>query len=565
MHYFKVKQLYTIIILLIIVNAFGLFFPLLRNDDPLLYANIAKNMVLNHDWLNLTYHNEDWLDKPHFPFWVTAVFYHIFGINSFAYILPGFLFNLLGAYYTYRLAQALYNDDIGLLSCLIYLSSFHLMLSSIDVRAEAYLMGSIVPACYYWYRYNLLTNLRYLLLGSLFTAIAIMSKGLFVLIPIAGGLIAVWSYTGNLKNIIRPKWLIAIILSFIFVMPEIISLYIQFDMHPQKVIFDSMHISGIRWFLWDSQLGRFLNYGPIMHRGNDSGWHYIFFIHTLLWSFLPWSGILIIALFSPNIYGGSMPFDAEPSQQKIKHYYLLGSFLPIFILFSISKFQLDYYINILLPFLTIICANWLFQHRKNRPQAVHRIFYFQIWLAIILVATIISLSILVFGAKWLFLISLVGLLMLILFIAFMHQDDLSKAILYPTLAISLVFIFSMLINGLIYAKYDLGYQAALYLQDQRNELPLISYKVDSLSLEFYAKNKYLRFGDNITKFNTVKPPYNVILSRVDLDTLRNILRDKKLTIISYIHATTIDMVIANLLFYPRLMKQLQSYVLVTVK
>jgi len=247
---FNLLQLQLLIGLVVLVNAIGLYFPILRNDDPVLYANIAKNMVMTHDWINLMLNQTNWLDKPHFPFWVTVISFKIFGINSFAYIFPGFLFNLLGSYYTYRLAKHIYNQDIGLIAALISLSSFHLLLSSIDVRAEAYLIGEIMPACYYWYLYNAEAkiNLRYLILGAVFTALAMMTKGPFVLITIMSGLSVSWVYTQQLINFIRLKWLFALILSLIFITPELLSLYLQFDTQPHKIVFGHTHISGIKWF-----------------------------------------------------------------------------------------------------------------------------------------------------------------------------------------------------------------------------------------------------------------------------------------------------------------------------
>ena len=139
------KLIWGLILLVIIVNGIGVFEPLLRNDDPVLYANIAKHMAVSGDWIGLFSAGQPWLDKPHFPFWISAFSFKIFGINAFAYFLPGYLFHLLGAYYTYRLAKLLYNAEVGLIALLIYLSSVHLMLSgSFDVRAEAYLLGQII-------------------------------------------------------------------------------------------------------------------------------------------------------------------------------------------------------------------------------------------------------------------------------------------------------------------------------------------------------------------------------------------------------------------------------------
>ena len=139
---------FWLIILVLLVNATGLLSPVLVGSDAYSYGILAKNIVASGNWIDLTYHGQPWLDKPHFPFWVTAASFKLFGISTFAYVLPGFIFNIIGACYTYRLAKLLYSESVGLLAALIYVTSLHLLLSSIDLRAEAYLLGEIMPAAY---------------------------------------------------------------------------------------------------------------------------------------------------------------------------------------------------------------------------------------------------------------------------------------------------------------------------------------------------------------------------------------------------------------------------------
>jgi 4-amino-4-deoxy-L-arabinose transferase-like glycosyltransferase len=568
MRYFKAYQMYGLILLIILVNACGMFFPILRNDDSALYANIVKNMLQNHDWINLVHYRVEWLDKPHFPFWLTGMSFYVFGINSFAYILPGFLFNLIGAYYTYLLAKKLYNVDVGEIAAVVYLSSFHLMLSAIDVRAEAYLLGAIIPACYYWYLYNktLEINLKYLLLGSVWTGLAIMTKGLFVLVTITSGLITLWIYNKQLTNFFRLKWLLALALSFVFITPELIALYIQFDLHPEKIIYGQTDVSGLKWFFWDSQFGRFFNSGPVVHTGNDGLDHYWFFIHTFLWSFLPWSLVFIAAIISS--IKTLRTKSSNILNEKANIYYLYGSFIPTFILFSLTKFQLDYYTNILIPFAAILCASWFFNMRmlaSNHEARSNFVFRFQTWLSVVLVMATIALSILIFGRQWILLIGLVGGIMLILFIVFIHRDELVKAILYPALAISLVFIFVMLIYGRVYAKYDAGYQAAKYLNGKQ-ALMVADYKVYSLPLEFHTKyNHYQVTGvDDLKELNAKNKSYYIFIYAKDLPLIKQELSEQNIQVLYTISGATIDVVMINLLSKPRLKSKVQKYLVLMV-
>src|SRR3990167_9156490 len=170
-----------LILIVVLANSVGLLFPCLLSMFSPYYGSIAKHIALTNNWTDLVFSGHDWLDKPHFPFWITALFFKIFGINSFAYMLPGFIFHLIGVYYTYRLARFWYSKEVGVLAALFTASAMHLMLSSIDVRAEAFLLGEITPACYYWLKYNQKFRLKYLFLGAMFTALAMMTKGIFVL------------------------------------------------------------------------------------------------------------------------------------------------------------------------------------------------------------------------------------------------------------------------------------------------------------------------------------------------------------------------------------------------
>ena len=123
----------SLIIISVATNLFGLYFPILNSNDANFYALISKHIVDSSDWINLTFAGSDWLDKPHLPFWLVALSFKIFGIHAYSYVLPGFICNLIGAYYTYKIAQYWYDEDTGLFALLIYVTSLHLMLSSIDV------------------------------------------------------------------------------------------------------------------------------------------------------------------------------------------------------------------------------------------------------------------------------------------------------------------------------------------------------------------------------------------------------------------------------------------------
>ena len=497
--------------LAILVNSVGMFFPSLSSTFTPYYGSIAKNIAITNNWTDLILIGQDWLDKPHFPFWITAFFYKLFGINPFAYIISGFIFHLIGLAYTYKLAKYWYDKNVAIIACLMYTTSLHLMQSAIDVRAEAYLLGQIIPACYYWLLYDKQTTIKNLFLGSLFTALAIMTKGIFVLITIISGIAVLWFVQKRLINFIRIKWIGALALSLALTLPELISLYYQFDLHPEKVVFGQTHVSGISWFFWDSQFGRFFNTGPIMST-NPSAFHYLYFVHTFLWAFLPWWPIFFIAIYDAckNFYTTRKLDEAKV--------YLVSSFFITFILFSVTTFQVDHYTNIIFPFACIICASWIVKiNEANR--AIYTVELLITWI-LITVVLFISSTILS-GLVQLLMYALVVFVIINLYL-FKNNSNTDKILIFPSMTIMVTFVCIMCLNGIEYAKYDSGYQIAQYLNqrdnidniskyDSNKKILVIGYNVDlkSLNLNLDQNHSYIYVSKLEQVTSSAKPFYIV--------------------------------------------------------
>src|ERR1700744_1191734 len=220
------KWFIPLLIPAILVNAGGLFIPILEPDGSL-YATIAKTIAHTGDFVNLRVDGHDWLDKPHFPFWMAALSFRLLGINGFAYKFPALLFWGMGAWYTWRLALSVYGKPVAQLSTLIYVSAAHLVISNNDVRAEPYLTGLIIGSVYHFYKTSRLPAPRtgnhrsirpcfHLLPGSVLAGAALMTKGPFVLLTIAGGLMLDWIIGKEWGQFRAIRWWIAIILTALF-------------------------------------------------------------------------------------------------------------------------------------------------------------------------------------------------------------------------------------------------------------------------------------------------------------------------------------------------------------
>jgi 4-amino-4-deoxy-L-arabinose transferase-like glycosyltransferase len=347
------RQIYIVLfILALVVNFSGINLKFFT-DDPALYASIAKNLIYKKEFLQLFTYNQDWLDKPHFPFWLVMCSFKLFGISQWAYRLPALLFFLLSLLYTYLFTKKFYGAEIAMMAILILMTSLNIIISNTDVRAEPYLMALVIGSIYHIARLNERYTFADLFLAALLTACAIMTKGLFVIVAIYGGLLGQVIFNGKLKTLFSFKWLILGLLTVIFILPECYALYVQFDAHPEKVVFGKQNVSGIKWFLWDSQFGRFVNNGPIQRKSADV----FFFVHTLLWAFAPWCLLFYFALYKNvrEIF----------QKRKLAEYFTISGSVLLLLLFSLSRFQLPFYTNTIFPLFAVITAPYCYTQLNN--------------------------------------------------------------------------------------------------------------------------------------------------------------------------------------------------------
>lgn len=467
-------------ILGVIANLSALFLPILEPDGAL-YASIAKHMAQTNDFVNLYDLENDWLDKPHFPFWLTALSFKVFGYHSFAYRLPALLFWMMGAVYTFKFALLFYNEVVAKIAVLIYLTALHLVISNGDVRAEPYLTGLIIAAVFHFYKASKKKVDKHLIFGALFAACAVMTKGPFVLVPIGAGFIFHWLFTGDYKQFFHYRWLLAFLLIFIFILPELFCLYLQFDAHPEKTIFGKQHVSGIKFFFWDSQFGRFLNTGPIKGSGDLS-----FYLHTLLWAFLPWSIFLYTALVWRFIkLRNTVIINPE--------YISLFGAVVTFLMFSLSRFQLPHYLNIVFPFFAISTANWFVSVSKSKE--VKFIKNIQYVVCVLVLAALVALIILFRFDYWIVLNTAVVLSIIAALVYF--YKNTGAAVLSSFVVACILYFFLNLFFYPTLLHYQSGSKAAAYVNQNISADTAFVFELRSYSFEFYANKKirYLSLDD----------------------------------------------------------------------
>jgi 4-amino-4-deoxy-L-arabinose transferase-like glycosyltransferase len=342
------KSIFWTLIGAIVVSFLFIFTPIIEGDSSL-YASISKGLFESNNFYELkTINNGPWLDKPHFPFWIQALIFHLIGISSITYKFSGFIFLLISIVYTYKYAKLIYDSNIALLSILILSTSFHLVLSIVDLRAEIFQTAMFLAAVYYVEKHTKINQIKYLILSGFFIAMASLTKGIFI------GLVFYFCILFDAFFIQKNKQLINQVIQIfffhlLFLIPEFLALHFQFGFSKQNINGQTVN-NYLDWFFIKSQFGRFFNNGPIKSNFHD----YSMYLHTLIWAFFPWSFLFFYKI--KNI---------------LKNVNLnLIIWIVLFFIFSISKFQLSHYIVLIFPFISISLAAQIHQYKNVNAQKV---------------------------------------------------------------------------------------------------------------------------------------------------------------------------------------------------
>lgn len=492
--------------LALIVYGVGILIPIMEIDGAI-YANISMIMHDTGNYRDIIYNNADWLDKPHFQFWITALFYKIFGVGTLGYKMPALLFSLLAVWYTFLFGRKYYSNMHGSIAVLILVISQHFILSNHDVRAEPYLTGLTIFSLYYFASWLKDKSFTQLVLGSLGLGLLLMTKGLYTIIPVVTAIGLTLFYNKQWKEIFHWQWLMAGFLTLIFTMPTLYSYYVQFDMHPEKVIFGKTGVSGISFFFWDSQWGRFTNTGPIQGAGDPT-----FFLHTLLWAFAPWAFLAYFALYNKTkkLIKGT---------DKRENYTYFG-FIVIFIIFSASKFQLPHYLVPIFPMLAILTSDTLISYCKN--QKFLQTFYYFHLLSIILIFLIIPFLQVVFFDKAPTADTFIFVALCIAIIVFIYagQNNKMKRIIFPV-ALSVLSV-NYYLNRNFYPEllhYQSESEAAFYIK--KHQLPVnevVTYDNNQIIMDVYLHHLVPQYQIDLPNQEVLQNKY-VFISKRGLEAL----------------------------------------------
>jgi 4-amino-4-deoxy-L-arabinose transferase-like glycosyltransferase len=395
--------------------SFTLFTPALLDDADSVHAEVAREMLLRHDWVTLYANGIRYLEKAPLLYWSMAASFKLFGVSTAAARIPLALTVLALAFTVEAFARRAFRSTrAGLYAALILLSSFGVFIfTRITIPDAMVCLWLTLAMLCFWLTEQIdtpnarvphssqphrdgwdsrkLTLLCYSFAAG--CALGVLTKGLIgIVFPIAIVAIYLLLTRGPRQTIARIRQLhplssIAVFLAIAAPWHIFIALANPTQGHPGSLTFTNHHwqvplptdgnVHGWAWFYFvNEQLLRYLNLR--VPRDYDTVPLYLFWGLCLIW-LMPWSAFIFKAfawrhplswavLDHPLKRAKALEVYRRSGIPRELHAPLLLSLwtaLPL-LFFSLSTRQ-EYYVLPAFPAIAILVAGWLAQETGWQP------------------------------------------------------------------------------------------------------------------------------------------------------------------------------------------------------
>lgn len=491
---------------LVLVYLLGLSIDIM-DVDAAQYASIAREMSDNGSYLQVMHRLNDYLDKPPLLFWLSSLSFQIFGFSNWAYKLPSLLSTLLGIFSLYKFSILYYSKDTARLSALIYATSQALILINSDVRTDTLLCNSVIFSIWQIAAY-LKTEKPIFIIGSGFgIALGLLAKGPLGLMVPALAFATHFAMRGEWKQFFRPAWLGVLLLVLVFISPMLWGLYQQYGSY------------GLYFFFWEQSFGRLTGENVfIQSQVVKQSSAPFFFVHTFLWSFLPFSLLAVFGIFRKILNIIAFKQKNSGNRELIS----LGAFVLPFLALSLSQYKLPHYIFPLYAPVALLTARFiLLKSDKERPNWQKFLRYFQFFVALAILGIALFIGSYWFGYAPVYIFILFGIFGLLTILAFFNKS-IRVSIVFPSVLALIAA--NIIINGFFYPEL-LQYQGtkavAEYIEAQNIDTKQVyTYKCNFHSLDFYSKSIIAGLYSE-AEVKTLESEAYILIEDADIEELKN--------------------------------------------
>ena len=313
----------------------------LWDNSETAYGEVAREILLTHDWVVMHLNGLPWFVQPPLYFWIAAIFAKVFGVSSFALRLPAALSTIvMGGLTAYAVARQA-GTRAGLYAGVVL--STCLMQAVVGRLAimDALLDLTVAFTIFWWFRAVQTGRDRYFIYGWIATALGFLAKG--PVAPVIALLVIVpyYFWERRVSHAHVPSWrswIGGIALFLLIVAPWFAALISATGMH------------AVFRLIGHYTIGRYT--GTIE---NQSGpmWYYL---PVIILGFFPWIAFFPSAIaHAIDRLKATAGDDTERNVQQMVRLSFMWIVVPL-IFFSFAKTKLPNYIALELPAFAVLVA-----------------------------------------------------------------------------------------------------------------------------------------------------------------------------------------------------------------
>ena len=316
----------------------GLGVGTLWDNSETAYGEVAREILLTHDWIVMHLNGQAWFVQPPLYFWIGALFAKAFGVTSFALRLPAAIATILmGVMIGYAVARQA-GTRVGIYASAILSSCLMQAVIGRLAIMDALLDMAIALSVFFWFRALEAGRDRYFIYGWIAAGFGFLAKGLvapvialMVIVPYA-----IWNNRHDKQRLPSWRgWLAGLLAFVIVVAPWMLAIYVYGGAHA----FDRMIVH--------YTIGR---YTGVIENQAGPVWYYL---PVLILGFFPW-----IAFFPVGIaYGVSAlrKTSTPPNLARLWRLAFTWIVVPL-VFFSFAQTKLPNYVALELPALALVVA-----------------------------------------------------------------------------------------------------------------------------------------------------------------------------------------------------------------
>lgn len=344
---------------LLLYASFTLFTPALLDDADSVHSEVAREMIVRHDWVTLHANGIRYLEKAPLMYWSMALSYEIFGARDWAARLPLAFYTLALFLAVFAVGSRLFaSSAAGFYSALILLTSFGIFVyTRIMIPDVMVCLWLTLAMLLFWRSLEQERPGRATAWGfAVACALNVLTKGLIGIVFPLAIIVLFLLLTGNLRHLRRWHPFSSLLLFLAIAAPWHIAAgrANPAQGHPVGLMPTEGNVHGFFWFYFiNEHLLRYLNL-RVPH-DYDTVPLALFWGLLVLW-LAPWIAYLAKALGGIPLAGLRKRLPLSRRQQAYLLLALWAAFVMLFFSFSTRQ---EYYALPALPPIALMIGAWL--------------------------------------------------------------------------------------------------------------------------------------------------------------------------------------------------------------